>query len=425
MSFRDIEYPSFGGIGSKRLPTALGCSLSSTAFRVEIYPKETHGQLLHLVQSGHLTSCFLGLSSDTSFANKGRLTAILQWLLPKVSHLMIVEGSFLTRWNLRALDNLSECEAERIAEERHKKSATRIARITNETRGTNSSIEILDWPSVVRSTEFLKILKQVESYSAQMPNFRCEVDRVVDEYMNRLHSRCEIACLPPKRLKLLRSYVVEEVAMFVYLYFAGFHTEVYPGDDLQIMRVLASGGFTHFPFNLSERTHVSIRLFPFKIRESTTEDEAVVRDLISAWPTHFVKAAESLVMNDFRRGKTFICEDQGSPLGFLIWTENQADIELLWLATHPTAIRKGIGRTLVAAVEARATSQRRFFLKTASTDSVIPGTTFDGPSYRGTHDFFTKLGYKPFELIPNGWGKGNHCLIMEKKRPKKLWTTKP
>ncbi len=152
------------------------------------------------------------------------------------------------------------------------------------------------------------------------------------------------------------------------------------------------------------------------IRAATMEDERSVLALIDAWPTHFVDAARPLVRKDFREGRTFLCEEAGRALGFLTWKEVPDGVELLWMAVHPKAVGTGIGRSLVTEVERNTSPQKRVFLKTATTDSVLPGTVFSGPAYQGTNDFFVRLGYRPVERITDGWGPGNHVLVMEKRR---------
>lgn len=260
MSLRDtIEYQPTGLTRSKRTATMDVRPSASNQFRVEINPAETHGLLLERVLAGCPSPCILALSPDTSFVNKGRLSAILQWLLPKVSRLAIAEGSFLTRWNLCVIDGLSEHEAEQIAEQRHELTATRIAKIAQAFCSTKH-IEVLDWPSVVRSPAFIGIRDRVESYSARTPSFEQGIDSVVVEYLCRMRTRGESVSLARPQLKLLRGYVFEELAMFVHLYQAGLHVEVYPGDDLEIMHQFAAGHFKDFPFDLSARTHISLRL---------------------------------------------------------------------------------------------------------------------------------------------------------------------
>lgn len=227
--------------------------------RVEVNPVETHGLLAKKFVEGDALPCFLGLSPDTSFSNRRRLRAILQWLKPKTSRLTIAEGSFLTRWNLRALEGYSEDAAEHIARDHHYKTSKRIAATVSGEFET-MRITILDWPSVVGDAVFQDIRVQIENYAARNPAFARGVISVVDDFLSRMKKRGAVVAPNDNRMLLLKSYVFEELAMFVHLYQAGFAVEVYPGDELQLMRQFGAGNFDDFPFDLSERTHVSIRL---------------------------------------------------------------------------------------------------------------------------------------------------------------------
>ncbi len=235
--------------------------LSAFGFNIEIVESETHGPLCARLLAGEKFPCFLGLSPESSSLNRGRLGSILEWLVPRVSRLTVAEGSFLTRWNLRAIEQLPEVEAERIGEERQEAAVRRITKTLREVSGAER-VEVMNWASVVRSFGFSGIRSGVESFAARDSAFEGAVLGAVGEFMRRKRGRD--VCVDPTaaQMALLRSYVVEEIAMFVHLYEAGLRTEVYPGDDLYLMRELAAGRFASFPFDLSGRTHIGIRLRP-------------------------------------------------------------------------------------------------------------------------------------------------------------------
>src|SRR5437867_15216 len=88
-------------------------SFGGCGFNVEVVESETHGPLCAKFLAGEKLPCFLGLSPESSSLNRGRLGSILEWLVPRVSQLTVAEGSFLTRWNLRAIEHFPNGEAER------------------------------------------------------------------------------------------------------------------------------------------------------------------------------------------------------------------------------------------------------------------------------------------------------------------------
>lgn len=386
---------------------------------------ETSGPLTEEFLNGDKISCFLGLSSDTSSLNRERLTTILEWLAPRASKVLIIESTYLRRWNLMALNGLSE----RAALECINKDLNRFKRRLSSVKAElnlGDAVELCHLPTLCGIDEVSKIQQVLRTYAATNDSFRSDVELELREFLSRRGVQADI-----RQIELLLNYLYEEISLFIYLCLNDYHLEVYPGADLRIMKRIFGGYYTSFPFSCSQRSHLSIRLEPanhtiktgHSIRNGVEDDMSAIWQIIDAWPTHFVEAARPLIHRDFHEGKTLIYEEYGSPLGFIIWSGSETEIELLWLAVHPDVLRKGIGCSLVAAVEALITSQTRVFLKTATTDSVIPGTTFCGPAYQGTNDFFSKLGYKPIERILNGWQLGNHCLIMEKQFPSKSWTS--
>lgn len=56
----------------------------------------------------------------------------------------------------------------------------------------------------------------------------------------------------------LREYMIEEVALYLYLYQQGFTTEIYPGRDMKVLRKIAANQYRGFPYDFSERTHISV-----------------------------------------------------------------------------------------------------------------------------------------------------------------------
>mgnify|MGYP003334720105 CR=1 FL=1 len=150
------------------------------------------------------------------------------------------------------------------------------------------------------------------------------------------------------------------------------------------------------------------------IRAANPQDLMDILAILNEWPKHFVGPARSMVTDDFNNHRTLIFENHGTVEGFLIWREIDGKIEALWLAVMPHCCNHGIGRSLMNALFAIALPEQEIFLLTATTDSVVPNTTFDGPAYAATIRFFLGLGFKEIATVPNYWGPGNHCLVMAK-----------
>ena len=59
----------------------------------------------------------------------------------------------------------------------------------------------------------------------------------------------------------LREYMIEEIAFFISLYNEGHTTEIYPGRDMTILKKMASSRYRGFPYDFSDRTHISVAVF--------------------------------------------------------------------------------------------------------------------------------------------------------------------
>lgn len=148
------------------------------------------------------------------------------------------------------------------------------------------------------------------------------------------------------------------------------------------------------------------------IRNADSDDLHQIMSIVDKWPTHFVDAAKPMIEGDFHNHKTFMAEVDREAVGFLIYSCTSEEIEVLWMAVSPNHKRKGIGTTLLRRVLDTLTTQRRVYLKTSTTDSVIPGTQFSGPAFEETTKFFQSLGFVQDTVHRKYWGDQNHCAVM-------------
>jgi len=150
----------------------------------------------------------------------------------------------------------------------------------------------------------------------------------------------------------------------------------------------------------------------FGARSARKGDLSEILSILDAWPTHFVAAAKELVSEVFAKHRTIVWEAQTRVVGFLIWRDDDKEIEILWMAVAPNWSRKGIGSALVRSVMATAATQTRIFLRTATSDSIVPETRFDGKSYEATIRFYHRFGFANENIERDYWGPSNHSLIM-------------
>lgn len=379
---------------------------------ISIVKEETSGYWVDSFLAGNRLSVFLDISPDSSAANTRKLKLILTWLSGRASKLTIVEGSCLRRWDFMGLEDMTESEAAEKAFRRASANERRIRGIIGDMQ--LEDCEFLDWRIILAHPDFKKVHLAIKSFVQECPAFATDVHEQAKDFLTRMTvSRKRM--LRPGAIEYLKEYVIEEIAAFVYLHAnEQIPIEVYAGADMPIMRKISKGYFENFPVPIPERTHISIKFQLEQIRAAEKADWLAIQSIIKAWPTHYVDAAMPLIESDFKRGKTFIWERNRQVLAFLIWDTNGSEIEMKWLAVAPFATGSGIGSSLVNAVIDSATTEKRVFLLTATTDSEIPGTRFRGSDFSATIRFFEGLGFSKASVIEKIWGERNNALLMEK-----------
>jgi GNAT superfamily N-acetyltransferase len=96
------------------------------------------------------------------------------------------------------------------------------------------------------------------------------------------------------------------------------------------------------------------------------------------------------------------------PLGFIVLKENNCyTAEILVMGVLPNHHKQGIGRMLYHRVYNWAKDHGYEFLQVKTLDFSHPDV-----HYAITRKFYLSMGFKPFECIPELWGKDNPCLIL-------------
>lgn len=386
-------------------------------FTVWVDRAQTHGPLVNAFLAGDVKSAVLGLSPTSSSVNLVRLEPILDWTLALTSELTIIEGSWFHRWDRVVFDLLELPDAEQVSLRNMRRLHGRIRRIA-ERQGLSDKLRLLVWPDTEKLPDMDATAQAVISAMEKSPDFRSAMEAVVGDYLAHVRPSHPRALSSDDEARLL-NYVRDEVAAFVYLFQHVSPVEVYPGADLPLMRRIARGEFADvLPFDLSQRTHVSIQLIPTPagtIRAGMPADWPEIERLVRAWPTHFVAEAVPLVRADFDASSTTLCDDgTGRVLGFMIWKTDGAEMELLWMAVDPAFARKGVCRSVVMAVLCERRSESRVFLRTATLDSVIPNSGFSGAAYQSTYHFFESLGFRLGRRHEGYWGASNHMIEIER-----------
>lgn len=143
----------------------------------------------------------------------------------------------------------------------------------------------------------------------------------------------------------------------------------------------------------------------------STQIAAECEVILRALPDWFgIESAIVDYVRDIAESPTWLWREHGVLLGFLsakIHFPGSAEIHVMGIQS--SAHRKGIGRKLTQACEAKFQSDGFHFLqvKTLSDRST-------DPNYAKTREFYLAMGFQPLEVFPTLWDEWNPCLQLVK-----------
>lgn len=127
------------------------------------------------------------------------------------------------------------------------------------------------------------------------------------------------------------------------------------------------------------------------LRPIAPEDHAEILRVVSQMRDWFDEDAVTRAMPaDLRHQYGIIAELSGEFAGFLTLYVAEGRLHIAWLAVHPMFRRKGIGRSLINAAEAKA---REMGLSELATYTL--GASVDYPPYVPTRRFYEAMGFRP------------------------------
>lgn len=226
---------------------------------IDIDNSHTSGPLAGaFIRQEHPYGAFLGVSLKNKMSNRKALAQIIPWLSRRATAGVVVIGDYLHRHNLVALRGLSPKEAL----EKAITDGKRPLRYANEIvsrLGNINSLQVCSAADLIETSECREVRTTLSSYFSMGGSFFKDVNDVLTSYLSRVCDEQSTSIKMDVR-EVLKEYMLEEIAMFLYLYQIGYPVEVYPGPDLSIMRKIGQGTYVDFPINCPLRSHVSISL---------------------------------------------------------------------------------------------------------------------------------------------------------------------
>ena len=145
------------------------------------------------------------------------------------------------------------------------------------------------------------------------------------------------------------------------------------------------------------------------IRRMVAGDLSSVVEIAKLLPQWFTESGLDGIARDVQTHEGFVALDNGNIVGFAIYAtdKDENEAELTWIGVHPELHRRGIGRTLVKAVETDL-AQRGFLSLEVST--VAPTVEYE--PYARTRDFYHAMGFRDVRVDMKWFPSGDDRLLL-------------
>lgn len=142
------------------------------------------------------------------------------------------------------------------------------------------------------------------------------------------------------------------------------------------------------------------------------EQGAVCGPILRALPEWFgIEEATTQYIRDVDGLPTFLARVAGRVVGFMAVKQHFPQAaELYVLGVLPELHHQGVGRALLAAVEAYLHQQGVEYLQVKTLSAAHPDR-----GYAQTRAFYEAVGFRPLEEFKTLWDEANPCLVMVKR----------
>lgn len=195
--------------------------------------------------------------NNTVFHNEGMLLAALNEIRSHTSEITIIVGDYLHRYNERIFSGCSEQEAIQKSLERGKKLIDIFKKVA-------VRIEGLEWKLLftydfTTDPSFLGKFKYYELLCVRNRHFHRLTEYTIDVFLRR---QSDIRVNYKKARELCCFYLIEELVIFELLAERGFVVNIYPGNQLPIIKAIVSGDLENVSEPLEKIQAVEIKFRP-------------------------------------------------------------------------------------------------------------------------------------------------------------------
>lgn len=204
--------------------------------------------------------CFFGVSINNNFYSGNKILVFLKWIEKRFPSCMILLGGGLHRYNEMVFKGVSEEEGRILSIAIQDK----IKRCLDEALLNVNDRNIFSF----KVWEDYSVLNEVKSNKDKLfqlfymnKEFRNEILMSSQGFLDRkISQKVEIPISYDEALHWCTHYVLEEVAVFDYLYKSGLRVQVYSGQHLPVVKSVAAGKYADLGLNLNNGVCVDLRV---------------------------------------------------------------------------------------------------------------------------------------------------------------------
>ncbi len=271
--------------------TRVNSLLKKESFVFQPVDTESSGPLVRGFWNGQRPAAFVGVCLNHRMSTASFLSTFLPWVAERTSRLLVLVFDYLERHNEIVFNGLPESEAaERVMKRGEAAADSCRSALRGEGLAEGQDFFLRSYRDEIETPGYKALHQSVSDAFAHNPAFAEDVRSSASEFVARMDSA------KPKRFRnhtpqrdthRLHEYLLDEIAMYLHLFQAGYTVEVYPGPDSPVLQNIALGKYGIFP-EYAERTHVSV---------TEKGQQSGVRQVsgLSTWPSSFLRLSISFV----------------------------------------------------------------------------------------------------------------------------------
>ena len=206
-----------------------------------------------------IPKCYCGISLSNENFKGSRLKSVIKWLASHGEQCCLVVGDDLQRWNIMIWNGVPYEEARNIAKTEGEVFLEHLKPLLESY--SSKQFQVTRWQELTKQTNFECWQKKVNAMLSTETDLAESLETSAKNFLVRQINRGVQMQIPPeKALTYSMNYIIEEIAVFGQLSQEGWCVDVYPGQELPILKKIATSQYENIPKPLRERISIELKI---------------------------------------------------------------------------------------------------------------------------------------------------------------------